>query len=168
MVSTQFCFLILASLLLLVVSNNDDGIDGWRRQDRFIGFRFELTPSPTHSNNEDIKELIRDKADELFCFGWVQNATLHYEKETLVGEARCKKSVGKAMTGYLTSLADGGGSENAKKQIKFREYDDTLIKLHFSHFKIVSPGRSTCFLEEPNKCRHLYYEREDSTPIRYR
>ena len=166
MVSTQFCFanelllLVLASLLLLVVSN-DDGIDGWRRQDRFVGFRFELTPSPTHYFYEDIKELIREKADELFCFGWVQNATLHYEKETLVGEARCKKYVGEAMTGYLTSFADA-------KQIKFREYGDTLIKLHFSHFKIVSPGRSTCFRDEPHKCRHLYYEREDSTPIRYR
>ena len=159
MVSTQFCLAILASLLLLVVSN-DDGIDGWRRQDRFVGFRYELSTSTTHSN-EDMKELIRDKADELFCFGWVQNATLHYEEETLVGEARCKKSVGEEMTGYLTSLADA-------KQIKFREYDDTLIKLHFSLFKIVSPGRSTCFRDEPHKCRHLYYEREDSTPIRYR
>ena len=161
MVSTQFCFVIvsLPSLLLLVMSN-DHGVDGWRRQHRFVGFRFELAPSPTH-RDEDIKELIREKADELFCFGWVQNATLHYEEETLVGEARCKKSVGEEMKRYLTSFAD-------EKQIKFREYDDTLIKLHFSHFKIVSPGRSTCFQDEPNKCRHLYYEREDSTPIRYR
>ena len=44
------------------------------------------------------------------------------------------------------------------KQIMFRDYPDTIIRLHFSNFKIVSPGRNTCFRDEPHKCNHLYFE----------
>lgn len=50
--------------------------------------------------------------------------------------------------------------------IVFCDYPDTIIRLHFSHFKIVSPERNTCFRDEPHKCDHLYFETSlDETPI---
>ena len=93
--------------------------------------------------------------DKLFCFGWVQNNTMTTpvnEGETLVGEARCRTNAGAEMKAFLSSLAAGEGKKK-KKHIVFKDYEDTLIRLHFSHFKIVSPGRNTCFRDEPHQCR---------------
>ena len=99
--------------------------------------------------------IFQDKAAELFCFGWVQNNTMMTpvnEGETLVGEARCRTNAGSEMKAFLSSLAAGEGKKKKKKHIVFKDYDDTLIRLHFSHFKIVSPGRNTCFRDEPHQC----------------
>ncbi len=41
---------------------------------------------------------------------------------------------------------------NQKNNVIFKDYDDTKIKLHFSHFKILDPGRDTCFRDEPHPC----------------
>ena len=93
--------------------------------------------------------------DKLFCFGWVQNNTMTTpvnEGETLVGEARCRTNAGNEMKHFLSSLAAEEGKKK-KKHIVFKDYEDTLIRLHFSHFKIVSPGRNTCFRDEPHQCR---------------
>lgn len=141
----MFYFIIFATLAICIASSSAAEPDGWKNADRFVGFRYQLNP---HSNSTAVVA-IRDKADEKFCFGWIQNATLfnnnnQEETETLVGEMRCRKSAGHEMKSFLTSLSAG--------EVSFREYEDTLIRLHFSHFKIVSPGRTTCFRNEPHKC----------------
>ena len=35
---------------------------------------------------------------------------------------------------------------------EFLAYEDTKIKLHFSHFKICEDDRETCFREPPHQC----------------
>lgn len=126
--------------------------------DRFIGFRYELTPTFSNDEDADLKFAIRDKADALFCFGWVQESN---NERTIVGEARCKKKAGHEMQSFLISIAaEQDGTDT--KQIKFRLYDEARIRLHFSNFKVVSPRRNTCFREEPHKCNYLYFEAEDS------
>lgn len=127
--------------------------------DRFVGFRYKLTPRIQEAD-VNVKALIRDKADELFCFGWVQE-----RKDTVVGEARCKKQAGFALQSFLHSLAAADAEEGS---IVFRDYPDTKIRLHFSAFKVVSPGRNTCFRDAPHKCSHLYFEGEDGTAFRDR
>mmetsp|Transcript_37055 Transcript_37055/g.66718 ORF Transcript_37055/g.66718 Transcript_37055/m.66718 type:complete len:170 (+) Transcript_37055:49-558(+) len=138
--------------------------EGWRMSDRFIGFRYELTLALSY--DEDIKVAIRDKADDLFCFGWVQDSS-RQARQTIVGEARCKKLAGHEMKSFLLSLVaqkqvesneDSYADSINGKQIMFRDYPDTIIRLHFSNFKIVSPGRNTCFRDEPHKCNRLYFE----------
>lgn len=192
MIMASFRLAVTISLLLLVRVASGSGVpEGWRRNDRFLGFRYLL------NRDEDVASRIRgkkftivnvlsakvsskcslclictshsaylylsyhciDKADELFCFGWVQDTT----GTTTVGEARCKKKEGHELLAFITSLdtADRSGA----KQVSLKEYDDTLIRLHFSHFKIVSPRRKTCFREEPHKCDHLYNEGTDGTPF---
>ena len=101
-----------------------------------------------------------DKADELFCFGWVQDTN----RTTTVGKARCKKKEGHKLKAFTTSSLATAYS-NGTKQVILKEYDDTLIRLHFSHFKIVSSLGNTCFREEPHKCEHLYNEGTDGTPF---
>ena len=39
--------------------------------------------------------------------------------------------------------------------MKTRVYEDTKIKLHFSHFKVLDGKRETCFREEPHCCKDL-------------
>jgi hypothetical protein len=36
--------------------------------------------------------------------------------------------------------------------IVIKVYDDTKIRLHFSHFKILEKERETCFLDKPHQC----------------
>ena len=146
---------ILSFFFLLHLALGSGVPEGWRMADRFVGFRYQLTPRL----QADVKALIRDKADELFCFGWVQDS-----KDTVVGEARCKKQAGLALQSYLRSLA----ADAEEGSIVFRDYPDTKIRLHFSAFKVVSPGRNTCFRDAPHKCSHLYFEGEDGTAFRDR
>ncbi|KAL9182839.1 hypothetical protein ACHAXT_004118 [Thalassiosira profunda] len=129
---------ILSFFFLLQLAMGSGVPEGWRMTDRFVGFRYQLTPRLQAGN---VKALIRDKADALFCFGWVQDS-----KDTVVGEARYSEA----------------------ESIVSRDYPDTKIRLHFSAFKVVSPGRNTCFRDAPHKCSHLYFEGEDGTAFRDR
>jgi len=101
---------------------------GWRMIDRFAGFRYE-----TRSRSQ---KLIVEKADELGCFGWVQDSV----RGTFVGEARCAKPRGPVFKEWL--------GENAT----IKDYADTKIRLHFSHFKRLPDSRVTCFPDEPHQC----------------
>ncbi len=83
------------------------------------------------------------KADELFCFGWVQDSSI---RKSIVGEVRCTKRMGYEMKKWL--------SFNTNETI-MKDYDDTKIKLHFSHFKILHEDRETCFRDEPHQCEDL-------------
>ncbi len=40
----------------------------------------------------------------------------------------------------------------AVEKIDLKDYPDTKIKLHFSHFKILDHARKTCFREPPHQC----------------
>ncbi len=38
--------------------------------------------------------------------------------------------------------------------VRIKDYEDTKIKLHFSHFKILDKRRITCFRDEPHICEN--------------
>ena len=140
---------ILLLLLLLqssLVLGAADTNPLWRHKSlRYTGFRFELSSQ----KGFDIKPIIQSRAEDLFCFGWVQDSP----RGTIVGEARCKKKAGQQMLDFISAL---GVNESTNILV----YEDSLIRLHPS-FKIMPPGRNTCFREEPHKCSHLIYQAED-------
>jgi len=151
---------------------------GWEMTDRFSGFRFELKDVDV-SKGLDVKKAIQgliislftlclliaskalianlcfysvicpvlEKADDLFCFGWVQDA----KKNRIVGEARCSKRSGAVMKQYLMTHVGGNRSS-----ISIKDYTNTQIKLHFSHFKIVHAERETCFRDPPHQCEEKF------------
>jgi hypothetical protein len=100
--------------------------DGWRMVDRFFGFRYELVGNVI---DVGLEKIIQAKADELACFGWVQKSKY---KNALVGEVRCPKARGPIFADWLNSPNDIKLDE---KNILI--YEDTKIRLHFSHFKII-------------------------------
>lgn len=66
--------------------------------DRFYGFRYEIqfkaTSSLSSSTLPSLLKKIVDEADDLACFGWVQESSSSSSRLTLVGEARCTKARG--------------------------------------------------------------------------
>mmetsp|Transcript_2926 Transcript_2926/g.4201 ORF Transcript_2926/g.4201 Transcript_2926/m.4201 type:complete len:170 (-) Transcript_2926:2028-2537(-) len=132
--SMLYCFFVISICLIFnAVAVHQEG---WKMTDRFIGFRYEV-----YGNVKDtgIREEIKEKADKLACFGWAQ----YSPHNTVVGEVRCNKNAGKVMKGWIKAMTS---------KVDLKEYDDTKIKLHFSHFKIISDGRETCFRDEPHRC----------------
>lgn len=123
--------------------------EGWRTKDRFLGFRYEIFSHNSVNSNGKIKSSLRDKADELFCFGWAQDSP----RQSVVGEVRCSKDNGFKMKAHLDLVSLASNST-----LSIRDYPDTLIRLHPSHFKIFSKERNTCFRDEPHKCSHFYDE----------
>lgn len=115
---------------------------GWRMSDRFYGFRFEV-----HGKVQGVwfRKSTQKKADDLACFGWVQNT----ERGTVVGEARCNKAAGPKLQHWLES-----GPELARvDRLHVHVYPDTKIRLHFSDFSILPNERHTCFPDEgPHSC----------------
>ena len=131
--------------------------------DRFIGFRFELLVADDENSNE-AKRSIRDAADENFCFGWAQDSP----RKSVVGEVRCNTDGAFKMKAHLHNLAAESHLAATNETLVIRDYPDTLIRLHFSHFKLIDKERNTCFRDEPHKCSHLYDETEDGMKFRYR
>jgi hypothetical protein len=70
--------------------------EGWRMIDRFYGFRFSSNPI-----DADSVATIRQFADALGCFGWIQNIG----DEKYVGEARCAKLNGIKFEEVVRSLS---------------------------------------------------------------
>ena len=143
--------------------------DGWRMVDRFYGFRYEIVGNVIDTG---LEKVIQAKADELACFGWVQKSKY---KNALVGEVRCPKARGPIFADWLTSPNDIKLDE---KNILI--YEDTKIRLHFSHFKIIEgiiniyytinhininnllDTRDTCFLDKPHQCPDLSQDNNNS------
>ncbi|KAJ8609115.1 hypothetical protein CTAYLR_006052 [Chrysophaeum taylorii] len=120
---------------------DDSDFIGWRMVDRFSGFRYEISGE---IQDVGFPEAAQRKADELACFGWIQET----EKSTLVGEARCAKTVGPRFKEWLRR-----GPDLARvADLAVFDYPDTKIKLHFSHFKILTADRVTCFPDPPHQC----------------
>lgn len=125
------------TLVVLGCARVDDSeFIGWRMIDRFAGFRYEV-----HGKLDAVEfaSAAQRKADDLNCFGWIQDTI----RGTLVGEARCAKSMGPIFKAWLRSASD---------DLDVYDYPDTKIKLHFSHFKILTPDRRTCFPNPPHMC----------------
>eukprot|EP00586_Coscinodiscus_wailesii_P000607 CAMPEP_0172482818 /NCGR_PEP_ID=MMETSP1066-20121228/9440_1 /TAXON_ID=671091 /ORGANISM="Coscinodiscus wailesii, Strain CCMP2513" /LENGTH=150 /DNA_ID=CAMNT_0013246247 /DNA_START=53 /DNA_END=505 /DNA_ORIENTATION=- len=142
-------FLLKAAVLPLVTLAQLP--EGWKMTDRWIGFRYEMTG---RVQSVGMRHAIQAKADELACFGWVQNK----KTKSIVGEVRCNISNGKKMEEWIRSIKNhppGSFVEN----VDIKHYEDTKIKLHFSHFKIVEDARDTCFREHPHRCNDF----EDET-----
>lgn len=116
--------------------------DGWKMTDRFYGFRYELSSSSFSSNFE---ATIQQRADEVGCFGWIQNTP----ESKKVGEVRCSKDQGPKFASWLTSEAQQSPKVNGEIKV----YPDTKIRLHFSHFKILEEKRDTCFSDPPHQCK---------------
>ncbi len=166
--------LLICPLLILLFSFCQANNLPWSIKDRFSGIRFELHLKKSHSTTtldhckNTIKQTIQLKANEYACFGWVQDST---KGNTIVGEARCNKQMGYQMKRFLHGDDDFQHqkmtSRNNKKiegkmdvyrdcvdATSIKDYEDTKIKLHFSHFKILDSRRETCFRDEPHKCSH--------------
>ena len=120
--------------------------DGWKITDRFGGFRFEMIGKV---RDVGLRHAIQKKANELACFGWVQYSSIN--TKSVVGEVRCNKKMTNYMKQWMTSTDDhpvGSFVEN----VEIKDYEDTKIKLHFSHFKILNSQRETCFNDAPHRC----------------
>ena len=87
---------------------------------------------------------IRDKADDLAAFGWVQAP--QYDSAVVGGEFRGNKNTVGVMQQFLTGLASQGYA------CVTETYTDTKIRDLFSHFKIMDPSRRMCFEERPYRC----------------
>ena len=118
-----------------------DGPPGWRMVDRFSGFRYEVSGNVV---GVGFRYAAAQQAESLGCFGWAQNT----ERNTVVGEARCAKATGPLMKEWLHA-----GPEKARvDDVEIKDYENTKIKLHFSHFKILPDERITCFHDPPHQC----------------
>ncbi|CAM9621729.1 unnamed protein product [Chrysoparadoxa australica] len=115
--------------------------DGWRMQDRFFGLRFEVFGEV---QGVGFNKAAVAAAEEIGCFGWVQNSA----RGTIVGEARCSKQNGPKFVDFLNAGPPGAVIETVETKI----YEDTKIKLHFSHFKALEDTRKTCFKDAPHQC----------------
>ena len=128
-------------LCLALVSHASDVPAGWRMRDRFGGFRFECRGA----FDRDAWALqVRDYADELSGFGWVQLSPVG----TVVGEFRGTKQTAPWMREFL----EAGPDESAAFACAVEEYPDTKIRFHFSHFKVMDPRRRSCFRKPPHAC----------------
>jgi len=140
-------------------------------EERYSGIRFSIRGNGGLQDADlHLKEKIQQKADELFCFGWVQDS-----KTDIVGEARCYKELGHKLKLYLVQglKSEIAASSNANasltnsahtpiatlspliRETDILSYADTKIKLHFSHFKILDEERITCFRDHPHQCEDL-------------
>mmetsp|Transcript_13559 Transcript_13559/g.15539 ORF Transcript_13559/g.15539 Transcript_13559/m.15539 type:complete len:155 (+) Transcript_13559:87-551(+) len=143
-------FIILSCTLLCLLTNAQPP-NGWKMTDRFSGFRYEMIGSQLQGVG--MKDLIQGKADELFCFGWTQ----YTKRGSIVGEARCYKEAGRIFKKWLTdeSKKDNLANGALVESVTIKEYADTKIRLHFSHFKQLDNERETCFRDEPHQCPHF-------------
>ena len=133
-----FAIAVLAMTRAEVV---DPSMVGWRMIDRFAGFRFEVSGDVMGTGFHSAAVA---KADELGCFGWIQDS----EAMTVVGEARCAKTLAPQMKEFLYT----GGVKSTVEDVHVYDYPDTKIKLHFSHFKSLPEDRITCFHDPPHQC----------------
>lgn len=121
-----------------------DGPPGWRMVDRFAGFRYEVSGAVI---GVGFRYAAAKQAESLGCFGWAQN-TAH---STVVGEVRCAKATAPLMKEWLQV----GPDKVRIDKVAIKDYDNTKIKLHFSHFKILPDERITCFPDPPHQCQDL-------------
>jgi len=145
---------IMMLALLFIVFVEAEQPEGWRMVDRFYGFRYEISPSGSSVGGDfkGLEQAVQEQADAFACFGWIQ-PTL---RGSVVGEARCTKDRGVKFQSWLETKVPGS-------RFDVLVYEDTKIRLHFSHFKIVDASRDTCFLEAPHACETVSSTTSTST-----
>jgi hypothetical protein len=87
--------------------------EGWRMIDRFYGFRYSI-----NLIDADSVATIRQFADALGCFGWIQNVG----DEKYVGEARCSKSNGIKFEEAVRSLSSEVETKVQKPQYLLKKH----------------------------------------------
>jgi hypothetical protein len=115
---------------------------GWSRAERYSALRFSC---PGRYDARAYAISLRDLADGLFAFGWVQvsrNGT-----GPVVGEFRGTFAAAPAFEAALAAGAPG-----ANLPCDTRRYPNTLLSLHFADFKLLSDERETCFDSPPHAC----------------
>jgi hypothetical protein len=137
--------LYLLALHLCMSAGLPSSSSGWDMVDRFIGLRFEC-PAPERYSARPFAVAVRDLADDLSAFGWVQvsgNGT-----GAVVGEFRGTHSTAPIFEDFLRQ-----GPPGAATPCVLRHYPSTLIRFHFADFKILVDSRVTCFEENaPHQC----------------
>ena len=117
------------------------GADAWSPSSRFVGLRFECAATG-EATARRLALALRDEADELEGFGWVQVPRAH----AVVGEWRGSVAATPAFERALArSPADGGACD-------VRRYSDTVIRFHFADFRLLEDASETCFDEPPHAC----------------
>lgn len=141
-----YIMMYIALLCLLICYSVVAQPAGWRMIDRFYGFRYEISPK---QQDASFMNAVVYQADQFGCFGWIQ----HTETGNFVGEGRCNKVKGPMFQEWLSK-------HEIVKDIAVKVYEDTKIRLHFSHFKILDPTRDTCFIDVPHQCSDLTVQPE--------
>eukprot|EP00516_Mucochytrium_quahogii_P003085 CAMPEP_0203744110 /NCGR_PEP_ID=MMETSP0098-20131031/303_1 /ASSEMBLY_ACC=CAM_ASM_000208 /TAXON_ID=96639 /ORGANISM=" , Strain NY0313808BC1" /LENGTH=160 /DNA_ID=CAMNT_0050631551 /DNA_START=246 /DNA_END=728 /DNA_ORIENTATION=+ len=113
------------------------------KQENFVGFRYEFASWKSSSDWAVIGNAIKNKADEMYCFGWAQPNIIEENKVRIAGEARCGKRAGRVFLRWMKENSNAGS---------FLVYEDTKIKLLFPEFVLLEPGRPTCFDGPPHQC----------------
>ena len=137
---------LVATLLLMLLQYAAAQPKGWAMTDRFSGFRYEVFG---HVQGVNFEQEVQNKAESIGCFGWVQSST----RGTAVGECRCAKKTGPLMKKWLKT---GPGNVQIDKT-DIKDYADTKIRFHFSHFRILDADRETCFEDPPHSCNDELY-----------
>jgi hypothetical protein len=140
---SSFVLLILILCVLYGVNDVNGQPEGWKMTDRFYGFRYEI--SFTEWDSSALQKII-EEADDLACFGWVQESPSH----TIVGEARCTKARGPIFEERLRKISS-----------KVSNFERLVRKTLFS--SLVS--RFTFYFIEFN-CRSMKILRFDSISLR--
>jgi len=145
---------------MVLVSFADSQSDGWKMTDRFYGFRYQISGSKVHEVG--YRKSIQEKADLYNCFGWAQNQvdSLNASIQKVVGEVRCNKKSGPMVEEFIKKEFPAGA---VVTDVQTKVYEDTKIKLHFSHFKILVDDRETCFRDEPHQC--LDFKLQDKNAV---
>ncbi len=118
--------------------------------DRFIGLRYECPAAGGAPAARAFALAVRDLADELSAFGWVQVAR---GGSAVVGEWRGTHTAAPVFEAFLRQGLPGGAAGGEAAPCVTRHYPSTTIRLHFADFKILEDGRATCFEENaPHQC----------------
>jgi hypothetical protein len=158
------------ALALVVAAGLVRAQTGWRMRDRFTGFRFECGGAESADARRERVQGFVDLADDLSGFGWVQESP----RGSLVGEFRGTPETAATFRDGLGApvwevdvhgdvVGVAGGTMVGEKTVEWRrregqpwciarDYPDTKIALHFSHFKVLDARRVTCFQDEPHRC----------------
>lgn len=177
---TLLVFVLLLSSSCISLTNGQP--EGWKMRDRWFGFRYQIhLNQSSHNadnnsslgNRDEIQKDIKRKAESLACFGWTQfspsssslRISMNNGGDSIVGEIRCNSKMGPMMKQWLLDYSSSNKISKTSshtlssssqyyyiENVEIKEYENSKIKLHFSHFKILDSKRETCFVDVPHQC----------------